>query len=102
MSEANDQDTIRESIYLGSGDERIAPEGEVWLRDATTGEDVDLTPFEGELPHGTFAPVNTARGIEMDDELEVFASDFEAARAIADFLGARTGRTFEIWYDADE
>lgn len=87
--------------YLGTGEERIAFEGAIWLVDES-GEPVDLTPHEGTLPHGVFAPVNSDYGIERDDELDVFASDFDAAVAIRDYLTTITGQTYTIWYDAEQ
>jgi hypothetical protein len=87
--------------YLGTGEERIAFGGSIWLVDAS-GEPVDLTPYEGALPHGVFAPVNSDYGIERDDELDVFETDFDAAAAIRDYLTTITGQTYTIWYDAEQ
>lgn len=91
--------TARE--YRATGDERIAFEGMIWLVDES-GEPVDLTPHEGALPHGVFAPVDGDYGIERDDELDVFASDFDAAAAIRDYLTTITGQTYAIWYEAEQ
>lgn len=90
--------TARE--YRATGEERIAFGGAIWLVDES-GEPVDLTPYEGTLPHGVFAPVNSDYGIERDDELDVFGSDFDAAEAVRDHLATVTGRTYAIWYDAE-
>lgn len=89
-----------EREYLGTGEERIAFGGSIWLADKS-GEPVDLTPYEGTLPHGVFAPVNDDYGIERDDELAVFNTDFDAAGAIRDYLAPITGKTYVIWYDAE-
>ncbi|KZE41399.1 hypothetical protein [Microbacterium sp. T32] len=87
--------------YRATGEERIAFEGEIWLVDES-GEAVNLTPYEGALPHGVFAPVNSDYGIERDDELAVFESDFDAAAAIRNYLTTITGQTYSIWYDAEQ
>jgi len=87
--------------YFGAGDERIAYAGDVWLV-GPDGLAVNLEPFEGDLPHGTFAPVNSEYGIQRDDELDIFESDFDAARAIADHLTTITGLDYTIWYEATD
>lgn len=44
--------------------------------------------------HGVRAPVNYAWGIERCDECAVFASDLEAASALAEYLGPE----FTVWF----
>lgn len=92
---------MTERQYLATGEERIAFEGAIWLVDES-GQPVDLTPYEGTLPHGVFAPVNDDYSIERDDELAVFDTDFAAAEAIRDHLTHTTGQTYTIWYDAEQ
>lgn len=74
--------------------------GAIFLRDES-GQDVDLTPYEGRMPRGVFAPVNSEYGIERDDELKLFESDFAAAEAVAHHLHNLTGQTYTIWYETE-
>ena len=93
----------------------IASETDPWLQDATTGERIDLRPFEpttrraltdddcecaaAAILPGVFAPCNDEFGIEAHDECGQFAGDLEAAEALAAHLGALTGKTYEVWFE---
>lgn len=74
--------------------------GLIWLQDPQ-GNDVDLTQFLDHIPHGVFAPCDGDYGIQTVDELAVFESDFDAAKALADALTKHTGLEYTIWYEAE-
>lgn len=91
---------INPKQFVGQEDARIIFAGEIWLRDEL-GIDVDLTHFEEFIPDGVRAPSNSPFGIERSDELEIFESDFAAAKALAAVLSVATDHQYTIWYEAE-
>jgi len=103
------------------------PEALIWLRDANTGEDENLTAHEAEwraahpgvggaiiAPEddetcecawywfpGAFAPCDGDYGIQACDGCTAHGDDFDTAYAIAAALTEKTGRAFDVWYEAE-
>lgn len=103
---------------------QVIAEGLIWLRDAETGEDVDLEAFERDafavgavrdsetlaeddcdcayswFP-GAFAPCDGPYGIQACDGCAAHGDDFDTAYAVAAHLQGLTGRSFAVWYEAE-
>lgn len=86
----------------GERDAVIAFATDCWLQDAA-GMWINLVPYADKIEHelpNVLAPVNTDYGIERWDEAEVYDSDFEAARAVAELVARESPERvpISIWY----